>query len=84
MNAVTSKHASRDLDKLIEAVNDNADATIVITESGQQAVLVPLNEYNSWTETQYLLSNPANAKRLRTSIANIKAGKFKRRKLIEP
>lgn len=84
MNAVTVKDASRDLNGLIETVIDNADPTIVIAESGHQAIVVPLDEYNSWKETLYLLSNPANAARLRASIASIRAGKVKRRKLIKP
>ena len=40
-----------------------------------RVVLVPLDEYNSWKETLYLLSNPANAEHLRRSIAEAEAGR---------
>jgi len=46
-----------------------------VTERGALVVLVPFDEYNSWQETNYLLSNPANADHLRRSIAQAKAGK---------
>jgi antitoxin YefM len=46
-------------------------------------VIVPLDEYDSWMETLYLLSNPANADHLRRSIAEAEAGKVQERELLE-
>jgi antitoxin YefM len=83
MNAVTLKSASLNLEQLVEQVVSDAESTIVVTESGAQAVLVPFDEYNSWKETNYLLSNPANAEHLRRSIAEAKAGKAQERELLE-
>ena len=37
-----------------------------------------LDEFNSWQETLYLLSNPANAEHLRESIAQADWGKPKK------
>jgi antitoxin YefM len=45
---------------------------------------MPLEEFNSWQETLYLLSNPANAEHLLESIAQAKMGKTQKRELIEP
>jgi antitoxin YefM len=84
MNAVTVKEAERNLERLIEQVIADAEPTIVVTESGQRAVFVSLDEYNSWKETLYLLSNPVNAEHLRASIAEAKAGKVSERDLLEP
>jgi antitoxin YefM len=53
----------------VEQVIADAEPTIVVTESGGQVVFLPLDEYNSWKETLYLLANPANAEHLRRSIA---------------
>ncbi|HEV7505437.1 MAG TPA: type II toxin-antitoxin system prevent-host-death family antitoxin [Thermoanaerobaculia bacterium] len=83
MNAVTLKSASLNLEQLVEQVVADAESTIVVTESGAQAVLVPFDEYNSWKETNYLLSNPANAEHLRRSIAEAQAGKAQERELLE-
>jgi len=43
--------------------------TIICSDKGNKAVLMSLDEFNSWQETLYLLSSPANAEHLRKSIA---------------
>jgi antitoxin YefM len=83
MNAVSLKDAKLHLEELVERVIADAEPTIVLTESGEQAVLLPLNEYNSWKETLYLLSNPANADHLRKSIAEARKGNVQERELLE-
>jgi antitoxin YefM len=83
MNAVTLKEAKRNLEHLVEQVIADAEATIVVTESGDQVVFLPLDEYNSWKETLYLLSNPANADHLRRSIAEAERGDVQERELLE-
>lgn len=83
MNAVTLKEAKRNLEQLVEQVIADAEATIVVTESGDQVVFLPLDEYNSWKETLYLLSNPANADHLRRSIAEAESGNVQERELFE-
>ena len=42
-----------------------------------------LEKFNSWRETLYLLSNPANAAHLRRSIAEAKKEKISERELLE-
>lgn len=83
MNAVTATAAKRNLEKLITQVIDNAEPTIVSTDSGKQIVMMALDEFNAWQETIYLLSNPVNAAHLRRSIAQAKAGQIVERELIE-
>lgn len=84
MNMVTVNEAKRNLDSLIKKVFSDAEPTIITTETGQQIVLLSLDEFNSWQETAYLLSNPANAARLRKSIAEAEAGYVTERELDEP
>ena len=83
MNAVTIKEAKRILEQLVVQVIADAEATIIVTESGEQVVFLPLDEYNSWKETLYLLSNPANAEHLQRSIAEAQAGNVQERELLE-
>ncbi len=83
MNAVTLKNAKLNLEQLVADVIANADDTIIVTESGGQVVLMPLDEYNSWQETLYLLRSPANAEHLRRSIAEAKAGLVQERELLD-
>ncbi len=83
MHAVTLKEAKRNLERLVEQVLANAEPTIVVTEQGQQVVVLPLDEYNAWQETRYLLANPANAAHLRRSIAQAQAGDIQERELLD-
>jgi len=84
MNATTVNDAKNNLDRLIEQVTADAEPTIICGDKGQKAVLLSLEEFNSWQETLYLLANPANAAHLRQSIAEAKAEKAVERELIEP
>lgn len=81
MNAVTLKNAQKNLKQLLTQVVDDAEPTIVILETGQQVVVIPLDEYSAWQETRYLLANPANAAHLHKSIAEAKAGLLEEREL---
>lgn len=83
MNAVTMNEAKLNLERIAEQVIADAEPTIVVTESGEQLVFMPLDEYNSWKETLYLLSNPANAEHLRRSISQAQAGNVQDRELLD-
>ncbi len=74
MQAITLKDAKRNLSRLVEQVLADAEPRIVVTDKGEQVVLMPLDEFNSWKETLYLLSSPKNAEHLRRSIAEGNAG----------
>ncbi|MBF0100565.1 MAG: type II toxin-antitoxin system Phd/YefM family antitoxin [Desulfobacterales bacterium] len=83
MDAVTTHLASQNLDFLIERVIANAEPTILCNDKGNRAVLMALDEFNSWQETLYLLSNSANAEHLKKSIKEAKEGRVTERELIE-
>jgi len=84
MNVITIKDARHNLDSLIAKVLSNAEPAIITTDNGQQIVLLPLDEFNAWQETAYLLSNPANAAHLRQSIVEAQQGKLDDHELIKP
>ena len=81
MQAVTLKDAKRNLQRLVEQILADAEPRIVVTDKGEQVVLMPLDDYNSDKETLYLLANPANAAHLRRSIAEAESGQAKKREL---
>jgi antitoxin YefM len=81
MQAVTLKDAKRNLSRLVEQVLADAEPRIVVTDKGDQVVLMPLDEFNSWKETLYLLANPANAAHVRRSIAQAEAHQAEKREL---
>lgn len=83
MEAITSNQAKQQLDELIDQVIADAQPTIVCNDEGKKAVLMSLDEFNSWQETIYLLSNPANAEHLYKSIEQAKSGQKMVKELIE-
>ncbi len=84
MKAATTAKQLEDLDGLIAEVVIDAEPILLSSGRGQHAVLLSLDEFNSWQETLYLLSNPANAAHLRKSMAEAEAGKIVERELIDP
>lgn len=84
MNAITVNEAKNNLSRVIERVTADAEPMIICGEGSQKAVLLSLEEFNSWQETLYLLSNPANADHLRQSIAESREGKIVEQELVEP
>lgn len=83
MNAVPTVQASKNLDSLIEKIIADAEPAILLNDKGEKAVLMSLDEFNSWQETLYLLSNPANAEHFRKSIQQAREGKTFEKELIE-
>jgi antitoxin YefM len=75
MQAILLKDAERNLSRLVEQVLADAEPRIVVTDQGGQVVVMPLDDFNSWKETLYLLAHPANAAHLRRTIAEAEAGK---------
>ena len=45
MNAVTLKDAKLNLEELVEQVIADAEATIILTKSGDKAVVLPLDQF---------------------------------------
>lgn len=69
--------------ELDSVVNDAEE--VVVTRSGHEpVVIVPLAEYESMKETEYLLRNPSNAAVLRRSIVELERGDAKEHELLDP
>lgn len=83
MKTITLSEAEQDLGGIIRTVVDDAEAIIIRAEDGRAVVLLPLAEYSSWKETDYLLSNPSNAAHLRRSMEDARDGKSQVKRLID-
>ncbi len=83
MNTTTVNSAKQNLENLIQQVENDAEPILIMLDEDRKAVLISEREFNSWQETIYLLSNPANAEHLRKSLAEAEAGSVNERELIE-
>ena len=83
MTVISVNDAKKNLEKVIEQVMADAEPAVLRTETGDEVVLLSLDEFNSWKETIYLLSNPANAAHLRKSIDEARSGHIHEKDLIE-
>ncbi len=80
--SVTASEARSRLFPLIEQVNEDQVAVEIISKRGT-AFLVSADEYHSLKETMYLLQSPANAQRLRESVAQVEMGGVESHSLAE-
>jgi len=83
MTVISVNEAKKNLEKVIEQVMADAEPAVLRTETGDEVVLLSRDEFNSWKETIYLLSNPANAAHLRKSIDEARSGQTHEEDLIE-
>ena len=81
--SVTASEARARLFPLIEQVNDDQEAVEIVSKKGT-AYLVPADEYRAWRETMYLMSSPENARVLRRSIGEARAGRATEHDLVDP
>ena len=82
MRTVSFSDARGNLKQVLDRVVDDSDVTIITRRDAEDVVVMSLSTWNSWRETEYLLASPANARRLRESIAQLNAGKGVARELI--
>ena len=83
MQVISYTDARNSLKAVIDKVIDDQAPTLIHRREGGNAVLLSEEAYASMQETLYLLSSPANARALMRSVAQLKAGKAKKRKLID-
>ncbi|MGL1890082.1 MAG: type II toxin-antitoxin system prevent-host-death family antitoxin [Spirochaetaceae bacterium] len=82
MNIMSYTSARNNLRELIDNVVDTSTETIITSKEGKDVVVMSLEDYKGWTTTNYLLSTPANAKRLLDAVEDVKQGKVTERELI--
>ncbi|XBQ15252.1 MAG: type II toxin-antitoxin system prevent-host-death family antitoxin [Oceanicaulis sp.] len=65
------------LKALMDQVTADRAPAVITRRGAEPVVMVSLSEWDSLQETQHLLSSPANAKRLRESVAAADAGEVR-------
>lgn len=83
MKAITYSHARENLAKTIQAVCEDHNPITITRKNNEAVVMMSLEDFESITETNYLLRSPRNARRLLESIKQLEEGNGTERKLIE-
>ena len=68
MEAIYYSDAKANLTRLMENVCDNHEPIIITRKKARPVIVISLDDFNAWRETQYLMESPANVVRLRKSI----------------
>ena len=84
MKVFNAKDARANFAAVLDGVVDDAEEAVITRAGGREAVVViSLSTWNAIKETEYLLSNPATAERLRKGIAELDAGRGEIHDLID-
>lgn len=75
MPIVSQSDFRANMSKLLDQVEDDCKELIIFRQGKKAMVVMALDEFESWKETEYLLSSPENARRLRKGVADLDAGK---------
>jgi len=83
MNAITYTEARETLAETIRRVCRDHDPVIITRKREDSVVMIALADYESLTETAYLLRSPQNARRLLDSIQELETGRGTEQALVE-
>lgn len=82
MDVISYTAVRAKLAEAMDKVNEDHRPVVITRRRGKPAVLISLEDFNSYVETDYLLSSPKNAVRLTKAVRDLKAGRGRARKLI--
>ncbi len=82
MDAMSYSAFRTNLASTLDKVNDNHKPVLITRQNGKPAVLISLEDFQSYEETSYLMSSPKNAERLNQAISQVEAGNLKDHELI--
>lgn len=83
MDAISYSAFRSKLAGTLDKVNENHKPIMITRQNGKPAVVMSLEDFQSYEETAYLMASPKNAARLNQAIAEIEAGLAVEKDLIE-
>ena len=84
MRTMSATELRGNLAAALDSVENDAEELVITRAGHEPLVVVPLAEYASLRETDYLLRSPANADHLRQSLQDYREGHTQSRELIDP
>ena len=72
MEAISFEEVCNNLGEAMDKVVNNHSPLIITRYHHSPVVMMSLDDYNSWQETEYLTRSPRNAKDLQEAVEDIK------------
>jgi antitoxin YefM len=82
MEVVNYTSLRSNLKKVLDSVIDDHE-TVIINRGSKSIVMIPLEEFNSWQETMYLLKSKNNRQKLEQALERDREGIFVKNELIQ-
>jgi len=84
MEAITYTEARNRLAETLDRVTGNHEPVIITRRGREAVVMLSLDDYNAWQETEYLTRSAANAADLLQAVEEIRSRRnLVKRKLVE-
>lgn len=83
MQAIAYSTARKELAKTMDMVCSDHDTVIITRRNASPVVMISLEEYESLTETNFLLRSTKNRERLSSAIQSLSEGRGTERELVE-
>lgn len=82
MSSITYTAARENLAATMDQVCDNREPVVITRQKQRSVVMLSLEDYESLTETAYLLKSRTNARRLLAATKQLESGKGRTRKMV--
>lgn len=83
MHAINYSTFRNNLASNLDQVNENHQPLLITRQNGKPAVVISLEDFQSYEETAYLMASPKNALRLNQAIFEIENGQTFTHELFE-
>ena len=83
MQAISYTALRNHLADMLDKVNDDHAPVLITRQNGKAAVLMSLEDFQSYEATAYLMASPKNAQRLNQAIAEIEANNIIHKELLD-
>ena len=84
MDVISYSETRAKLKDVMDRVVEDRSPVVITRQKAEAVVMVSLADWNAMEETLHLLSSDANARRLRTAVAELDAGEGLERDLPTP
>ena len=82
MDTLSYSAFRKQLAGVLDKVNDDHKPVMITRQNGKPAIVMSVEDFQSYEETAYLMASPKNAERLNLAIAEVEKGNFIQNELI--